>query len=212
MYFFYNRFRRHTLYASASSGRTIKILEFIYLFIKRNHCPPSHLEIKEFFGIKSKISSNFYITKLVKEGLIIKTKKKGSHRCLKITEKGYKHLGIDPSMKKRIIQLPVVDHKGQLSNLNDIECKLSFDLYFFASKLVKEFNELKNLFIYNVSGEIKNIDDVKRGDILIVNAQTDAKENDIVLVSDEDYFKVEKFSNKNSGGIVGVVKAIFKIT
>jgi repressor LexA len=157
--------------------RQQEIFEFIRATIAGKGIPPSMREIGEKFGIRSTNGVEKHLASLEKSGHIVR--ERGKSRGLSLHAGGRTHATI-PLLGRVAAGAPVLSPENR-------EGEVMVDLSLFSLR------SARNLFGLTVRGESMIDAHIMDGDTLLVLAQTQAQNGDIVVALVEDEATVKRY-------------------
>ena len=203
--------------------RQNNILNFIKDFVDTNGFPPSYREIGNHFNISSTFGVKRHLDALVKKGFLnVFT---NSNRSITLTEKS--ELLFNEKKENNSVEIPIL---GKVAAGYPVLSNQNYDgtLYVDTSLIKKGFN----YFGLKVRGESMIDDGILEGDTVIVKAQSEASNNDIIIALVDNDTTVKRYfrkkdsielipanknfetivvKNNNEFSILGKVVAVFRI-
>jgi len=170
------------------TDRQQAILDFITEFVETNGYPPTYREIGANFGIASTFGVKRHIDALVKKGYL--QIESNSSRSLSIIHNQTN----EPTVNKNMVEIPVVGRVAAgfpILAVENIEDNVVIDKRFIKNK--------NNCFGLRVRGDSMINAGIFEGDIVVVNQQNYANNNDIVvaMLGDEATLKrLVKINNR----------------
>lgn len=203
--------------------RQNNILNFIKEFVDTNGFPPSYREIGNHFNISSTFGVKRHLDALVKKGYL--NVFSNSNRSITLTEKS--EILFNEKKENNSIKIPIL---GKVAAGYPVLSNQNYDgtLYVDTSLIKKGFN----YFGLKVRGESMIDDGILEGDTVIVKAQSEASNNDIIIALVDNDTTVKRYfrkkdsielipanknfetivvKNNNEFSILGKVVAVFRI-
>jgi repressor LexA len=157
--------------------RQQKIYEFIRSVLSTRGIPPSMREIGEKFGIRSTNGVEGHLAALERHGMIVRDRRKSRSISIHTRER----------MPTTIPVLGRVEAGTPILSLENQEGEITVDPAHFS------ISSLQNLFALKVHGESMVNAHIVDGDMLIVQAQASAQNNDIVVALVDGEATVKRF-------------------
>lgn len=165
------------------------VLSYINRFINNNSFPPSYREIGEHFGIASTFGVKRHIDALIKKGYL--NTDSNSNRSISLTDKALEVFGvIKENSSFEISILGRVAAGYPVLSEQNIEGTLIVD-----SSLIKKGNKYFGL---KVRGDSMIEDGIFENDTVIVQSQSTANNNEIIIALVNNDATVKRLSKKNN--------------
>ncbi len=148
--------------------RQKEILDFLQNFIEKKQFSPSYKEIRDHFGFSSLASVHKFIKALAKKGFLYQEKQKRRSISLKQDS---------PPSEKEAISLPLI---GQISLGFPIETYSNPQSFPVPIYLIRE---IEKSYILRVRGDSLLEEHMVDGDLIIIEASTEAESADTIVAT-----------------------------
>lgn len=173
------------------TGQQQKVLNAIKMFIAEKGYPPTVREIGSVLNLSSSATVHSHIKILENKGYL--SKKRGSNRAIEllVPNEFAKEM-------KDTVTIPLLNDKKENNDKS----------FTFSKKLIGSKNET---FMLMVNDELIIDDDIREGDILIVEKEKEANDGEmIVVISENNKIAVKKYCNGDITIIVGKVIGLYR--
>jgi repressor LexA len=179
--------------------RQREVLDFIEAFLGEQNYSPSFAEIQKHFSFKSLASVHKHVHALKKKGFI--TSEEHASRSIALTQ--------ETSTPQQPIAATMLPLMGQFSPGETIETFSQTSTLAVPSQLV---HLPDSTYILRLKGDQLKHENLQNGDLLLVEAGSEAERGALVMLSDnEGHILLTRFQEDNGLALQGVVVGLLRV-